>query len=211
MRRSFTTFLATCLATCLAPGGLIVGALLSACASAPAENFYALTAEAPPATARDASGPSVSVGAVNLAEIFDRPQLVIQIADHRVLILEQQRWAQPLASEIQRVMALNLARQLDTSFDPERRSAATGRAMDAVIRVALDVQRFDSIVGKDVNIELRWTVRTGDDEPRSGRSVATEPVAAPGYDAIVAAHSRALARISREIAGAVMRARNKGN
>lgn len=90
---------------------------LAGCASVPAEHFYALTAETPVqrAVAGSVDDISISVGPVTLAEIVDRPQLVVTVAVNRVVILDQQRWVEPLASEISRVVALNLARQLGTS------------------------------------------------------------------------------------------------
>lgn len=181
--------------------------LLGACGTAPAEHFYALTAEAPGlrtaagAAANASSDISVAVGPVTLPEIVDRPQLVVQLGGNRVAILEQQRWAEPLEQEIPRVVALNLAQQLGTAkvFTDPRAGGA-----DAAFRVALDVQRFESILGEAVNIEVLWTVRkSAGGAPVAGRSVAKEPMAASGYDAIVAAHSRALAAVSREIAAAI--------
>ena len=178
--------------------GLLVG-----CASVPAEHFYALTAEAPVqrAVAGSVDDLSISVGPVTLAEIVDRPQLVVTVAANRVVILDQQRWAEPLASEISRVVALNLARQLGTrkvSTQPQIAGTVAGYG------VALDVQRFESIAGKEVCIETLWTLRrTAGGEPISGRSMVKEPLASSGYDAIIAAHSRALAELSRDIARAI--------
>ena len=49
-----------------------------------------------------------------------------------------------------------------------------------------------------------WTVRRmKDGETKTGRTTAREPVQEKGYDALAAAHSRALARLSQDIAGAV--------
>ena len=196
----------------------VLGAF-AGCGSVPAEHFYTLTAEAQGqrtaaggtaarGTTDTAADSSIYVGPVTLAEIVDRPQLVVQVAANRVAIREQRRWAEPLASEIPRVVALNLARQLGTvkvSADPRAALA------DAAFRVALDVQRFEAIPGEAVNIEVLWTVRkSAGGEAVSGRSVANEPIVTSGYDAIVAAHSRALAAVSRDIAGAITRSTASG-
>ena len=190
-----------------APGGFFLFALatLAACASVPAEHFYTLTADAPGrlAPADGAADIGVSMGPVTIAEMVDRPQLVVQVAAHRVVILEQQRWAQPLASEIPRVVALNLARWIGTAQAFARPPIA---GPDATFRVGLDVQRFDTVVGQEVCVEVAWTVRRqAGGQLISGRSVVHEPVSASGYDAIVAAHSRALAVLSRDIAVAINR------
>ena len=71
-------------------------------------------------------------------------------------------------------------------------------------RVTIDIQRFDSAPGQAATIEAVWTVRrTVGAETRSGRTVAHETVAGEGFDALAAAHSRALAKMSGEIATAI--------
>ena len=46
-----------------------------------------------------------------------------------------------------------------------------------------------------------WTVRrTKDGKTQAGRTAVREPSTGMGYDALVAAHSRALARLSQDIA-----------
>jgi len=49
-----------------------------------------------------------------------------------------------------------------------------------------------------------WTVRkTAGGEIRSGRTVAREPVQGQGFEALAAAHSRAIARVSADIAATI--------
>jgi len=76
---------------------------------------------------------------------------------------------------------------------------AAGR--DADYRVALDVQRFESPADA-VLIEALWTV-TSKEARQSGRSVVREKIAARDYASLAAAHSAALAALSKEIAAAL--------
>ena len=70
--------------------------------------------------------------------------------------------------------------------------------------VTIDVQRFDSIRGQAAVLEAVWAVReTAGGEPRSSRTVARETVQGDGFDALAAAHSRALAKLSGDIATAI--------
>ena len=49
-----------------------------------------------------------------------------------------------------------------------------------------------------------WTVRrTKDGKAQTGRTSAREPASERGYDALAAAHSRAVGRLSRDIADSV--------
>jgi uncharacterized protein len=175
---------------------------LAACASTPKENYYTLAAVAPPAAAatpqRDLG---VTVVTTGLVEAVDRPQLVVRLSDTRVQILEQQRWAEPLKAAIARVVAANLARELGSARVTSQSQAPMG---ETAFRVALDVQRFDSMPGQGVAVDIVWTVRrSSGDAARSGRASVTERSAGPGYEGLVAAHSRALANVSRDIAAAI--------
>ena len=68
----------------------------------------------------------------------------------------------------------------------------------------IDIERFDSELGKGVGVEASWWVRrSAGGEARAGRSVVRESVAGPGYDALAAAHSRALETFSHEVAEAL--------
>jgi uncharacterized lipoprotein YmbA len=66
------------------------------------------------------------------------------------------------------------------------------------------VQGFDSAPGEAATLDAVWTVRrTKDGRTETGRTTVREAVQENGYDALAAAHSRAVARLSRDIADAV--------
>ena len=68
----------------------------------------------------------------------------------------------------------------------------------------IDLQRFDSTLGDAATLDVLWTVRlAGSGKLRGGRSVVREAAGVDGYDALVAAHARALASVSRDIAQAI--------
>jgi uncharacterized protein len=71
-------------------------------------------------------------------------------------------------------------------------------------RVVIAVQSFESAPGDAATVNALWTVRrTKDDKTETGRTSVHEPTAQKGYDALAAAHSRALARLSQDIADAI--------
>jgi uncharacterized protein len=188
-----------CRAWALAAAFATLGGLgFSACASAP-DNFYALTASitevAPPAGGVRA----VVVEPAALPDVVDRPQMVMKGQGTQVSILEQQRWAEPLRAGIPRVVAENLAKLLGTAQVSTRSEVI--RNPDC--RVFIDVRRFDTEPGQGVVLEALWTLTYDDAPKRIGQSVAREKVTGSQTDALVAAHSRALAALSRDIAGAL--------
>lgn len=183
-------------------------ATLAACGTSPAPRYYTLGVAVAPPAQPTANAPSVWVAPVTLPDSVDRPQLVIRLAPNRVAILDQHRWAEPLASAVSRTIAANLGMLLGgAQVSAEAQHAAAG----AQVRVLVDLQRFESVPGQGVTIEALWSVRRGSEaEPRRGHSITREPLAetagAPGpdYEALAAAHSRALAALSRDIAGAIL-------
>ena len=77
-------------------------------------------------------------------------------------------------------------------------------SFEPAYRVTIDIQKFESEPGHAAQIEAVWVVRKSvGGIIFSGRTDANELVKADGYDALAAAHSRALARISSDIAAAI--------
>lgn len=173
---------------------------LAACGSSPKERYYTLTADAS-APVTGTSTLSIAVGPVTVPEAVDQPQIVAQLGANQVAMYEYQRWASPLKGEIARVIAANLAQELGT---PRAWSYAQATLPKPDYQVLVDVQRFDSVLGEAVTIDALWTIRPADGATvKSGRSSVRQATAGDGFDALAAAHSRALARVSKDIAAAI--------
>lgn len=168
------------------------------CSSAPSR-FYSLTSTA----TADGTPPvntTVMVGPVTIPASVDQPQFVVQVAANRVQVDEFNRWVAPLNDSIARAVAGDLVVLLGTP------DVATGPLANFIpdYRVTIDVQRFESIQGDAAVVEAVWTVRkTAGGATRSGRTVARESVQGQSYDALAAAHSRAMAKLSADIASAI--------
>ena len=178
----------------------LTAALLTGCSRSPRVTFYTLNAAATPDAASPAAA-SVAVGPVTIPSLLDQPQLVVRTSANRVDILETHRWAEPLKSEIPRIIAEDLAVLL-----PQARvsSYPQNAGLDADYRVQVDIQRLEMTAGKGVDLDALWSVRrSGESVAKTGRSVISEPASAGGYDSLVAAQSRALAVLSRDLARAL--------
>ena len=173
--------------------------LATGCASTPASRFYTLNAAGGPGGT--SSNLSVVVGPVSVPAVVDRPQIVVSAGPNQVRMEEFNRWAAPLQNSIARVVADNLVLMLGT---PRVTLSAQTLSADADYRAAIDVQRFESTPGEAAILDAVWTVRrTKDSKAETGRTTVREIVQEKSYDALAAAHSRALARLSRDIADAV--------
>jgi uncharacterized protein len=172
--------------------------LAGGCASTPSR-FYTLSAAAVPAAS--ASNASVAVGPVSVPADVDRPQIVVTTGPNQVQVDEFNRWASPLQDNISRVVAENLVALLGTprvTLSPQTLSA------NADYRVSIEVQSFQSAPGESSSMNAVWTVRrTKDGKTETGRTTVREPAQDKDYDALAAAHSRALIRLSQDIAGGV--------
>lgn len=178
---------------------ILVAAVLAACGNSPKTSFYTLDADTSPASNKpDARPYGVVVGPVTLPDMVDRPQLVVRVSATQVTVLDNHRWAEPLKSVIPRIIAADLSRLLGVSrvlLYPQSSGA------QPEYRVRVDVRRFESDPGKGVTLEAYWSVQpTAESESRGGRSVVHVPVGEAGYDALAAAHSRAMGRLSEELA-----------
>ncbi len=175
-------------------------ALAAGCASTPSR-FYTLAPVAAPAPSAKASAISVVVGPVSVPAIVDQPQIVISTGPNQVSLDEFNRWASPLADNIARVVAQDLVTILGT---PRVSLFQQSLNVAADYRVAIEVQGFESAPGDAATLNAAWSVRrTRDGKSENGRTSVREPATGGGFDALAGAHSRALDRMSRDIADAI--------
>lgn len=172
--------------------------LLTGCQSA-SSKFYTLSA-----TAKSDGGVSadyaVAVGPLSIPQEVDRPQFVVQVSPNQIAVDEFNRWAEPLKDNIARVVSADLATLLGTP----RVTSVPLANFTPDYRVSVDIQRFVSNPGKTVQIDALWVVsRTQDSEKLCGHTVAGEQVGNDSFDALAAAQSRALGKISADIAAAI--------
>ena len=179
---------------------LLAAAALAGCGTSPNANFYTLGAVDAPARTGAKASYIVAIGAITVPDALDRPQIVTRTGANQVTINEFERWAGPLKGEISRTLAENLTQLLGGASVFTYPQSAN---VNADYRVLVDVQRFDSAPGDAASVEVLWQVRPAKGDARNGRSVVREAAGGAGYDALVAAHKRALATVSGEIANAI--------
>lgn len=199
MRKAlFRPYLAVLLFTCMIAA--------SGCARSQSARFYTLNSLTDAGS--EERGPSaeggvaIGLGPIELPEYLDRQQIVTRVSANEVEFAEFHRWAAPLKDDLLRTIAGNLSILLDT----DRVALYPWMAETPVdCQVRIDVIRFDGWLGKRVLLETKWAVLGKDPARalRAGESTLEEPVKGHDYEALVAAQSRALAALSREIAQVV--------
>jgi len=175
--------------------------LAGGCGSSPKASFYTLSPQRAQAQVDTGTPVAITIGVVTVPDIVDRPQLVLRVDANQVALAEFDRWADPLKSQIRRVIAADLALQFPgalVSGYPQNVDPASNYL------VSIDVQSFESAPGDAASVTVLWSVRPPKlGAPMNGRTVVHEPTGGAGDDALVAAHSRALAVVSRDIATAL--------
>jgi uncharacterized lipoprotein YmbA len=191
--------------------------LLVGCSS-PKPTFYSFNATPIPQATSAAKGARIMVGPVALPAMVDRPQLVLQNANNTVQVYEYHRWANTLKGDIGDVIASNVAQALAIS-NVWNFSQSTQTNFD--YQVFIDVQTIDTKFGGPVEVDVLWTIKSAPitkpssktstlstssgalAKPIMGRSLVQEQVTGSGFEAVVAAQSRAFAKVGQEIARSI--------
>ncbi|MGI9027078.1 MAG: PqiC family protein [Burkholderiaceae bacterium] len=189
-----------------------LAAMCASCSTPTAsERFYALSDGSSSAVTTAATAaksntlPGIVISAVTVPELIDRPQIVTRDGANRVNVAEQQLWAEPVKNGIGRVLAVRLTKSLADAGRPAHVAAYPQASIaNPDLRITIDVQRFDAVPGGDAVIDVLWSVRrASDDNIRSGRTVASRPIATSTYDDTVRAWSEALEVLNKDIVAVV--------
>jgi uncharacterized lipoprotein YmbA len=176
---------------------------LAGCSSSQRVEFYTLN----PLTDVQAKANSpatdqkltIGVGPVEIPEILDRPQIVTRSGPNKLNVDEFHRWASRIDESFAQVLAQNISLLLATDQVAVYPWKADFKPR---YRIALKISYFEGQWGKDVLLEAIWSVTGWQSQQTNSmrKSVINEPLSPePDYAALVAAHSRAIARLSREI------------
>ena len=185
------------------PVSMIALVLAAGCATSPTPAFYTLSAVQHIEQSPGASPIAIAIDLVTVPELVDRSQIVTKPDANRVRIDEFARWADPLKSQIPRVLAADLAEIVPGAIV----STVPQRASDNAYRVTVDVQNFDSLADGTVTLVVIWSVRPPNGGKQiAGRSVVRQSAVGSGYDGLVKAHSRALLSVAKDIAAATQSA-----
>ena len=144
----------------------------------------------------------IGIGPIKLADYLDQSRLVTRTGDNRLVKAEFDLWAGAFKDNLTNVLAENIGLLVPTEriyIYPWRLS----EPMD--YQIILDVVRFDGDLEKDAWLVARWSIVGGKDKEvlEVGRSSIREPLSGPDYAALVAAQSRAVAKLSQEIVAAI--------
>ncbi len=170
--------------------------------SAPPVEFYTLNSMSSMQPKKDTAvtdqNLAIGVGPVEIPTILDRPQIVTRTGQNRLEMDEFHRWAGPLDEDFARVVAENISFLLPSDhvavypWDPDFKPN---------YQVVMDVRYFEGRLGEDIRLEVFWRVSDPHNKKKliEKKSVIKEPLQTKDYEALVAAKSQALVKLSTEI------------
>ncbi|HSB51556.1 MAG TPA: PqiC family protein [Dissulfurispiraceae bacterium] len=181
--------------------------LAGGCGSTKPSSFYSLApmgaAEMPERRSTEGISTVVAVGPVNIPDYLERPQIVTRTGSNEIHIQEFDRWGGSLKDSVARVLAQNLSAMLP----PERFTAIPwkpvfGMRVPVTYRVGLVIQEFEGTLGGKVILKALWAVSREEDSSviLVRESSYTEDIGENDYSSLVEAMSKALGRLSSDIA-----------
>ena len=168
-------------------------AFVGACANhAPPERFHTLLPTERAEAAAMEPTIAINVARVSVPAQANHAQWAVRQPDGSLRLLEQERWAAPLPDEL-RAALVDRLRARWAAIDV--RGVAAARA---AWHLRVEVQRFESIPGREARLEAAWSVSpsSGDAAALACRIALTEPVSEAGVPALASAHRRAAQRLA---------------
>jgi len=144
----------------------------------------------------------IGIGPVKLADYLDQSMIVTRTSGNQAVKAEFHRWVGSFKDNFINVLADNIGVLLSTDqiyLYPWRVSVPID------YQVVVDIVRCDGQLGEAAWLEARWSILGGQGKNllKTNRSSIVEPVSGADYAALVTAQSRALAKLSQEIAEAI--------
>jgi len=175
---------------------------LSACAGKSASSKFYVLSPLPQSKLSGADGTTIGVFPVSMPDYLDRPQIVTRVSENEIKLDEFSRWAEPLKESFYTALVDNLSTLLN-----QEKIIKTSHNLGTptTLQVGVEVLQFDGALGGDVVLSVKWGLfgERGKNVLIAKRSSFKEPTGAATYEAFVAAQSRAVAALSREIAEAI--------
>jgi uncharacterized lipoprotein YmbA len=187
---------------------------LAGCGSDKPTHLYVLSAMAEKPSVASGKGVPIGIGPVTLPKYLDRPQIVTRMQSNSLAQADLDQWGGDLNDNITHVLAANLSSLLRTdrvSLYPWKDRAPID------YQVTLDITRFERDIDGSTVLSAFWSIVNASDGTvllmrRSTYREAGSPVGSSGsnnpkdarsYDAVAAAMSLDLERLSRDIATAI--------
>ena len=176
------------------------------CASSPPTRLYTLSSIPGPEKA-DNSGSgncvSIGIGPVKIPDYLDQAGIVTDLNPNEYLVGAFSKWSEPLEMNISHTLAKNLMSLLCTKIVS---TFPWVGSLPFDYRVLVEVIRMDGVLGENASLDASWMIYDGVNKGKllqAKRTNYSEPSGDKGYESYIAAQSRNLGSLSRDIADAM--------
>ena len=189
---------------------LCVSGLLNACASTPT-NFYTLESQSrPPAVTTIAitKKPLIGIGPLSLPALLDRKGIVTRTENNSVQIAGFDQWAAPLKDNVLAVLSKNVAILQPNAIVRAYPWSPYG---NVDYRVIVDISRFDTQLGKSVNLEASWAIMEEKNHKivSNGQAKIEQRLNDASYNSAAQALSKLLSEFSQQLSLALVQVPQK--
>ena len=189
---------------------LCVSGLLNACASTPT-NFYTLESQSrPPAVTTIAitKKPLIGIGPLSLPALLDRKGIVTRTENNSVQIAGFDQWAAPLKDNVLAVLSKNVAILQPNAIVRSYPWSVYG---NVDYRVIIDINRFDTQLGKSVNLEASWAIMEEKNHTivSNGQTKLQQPLNDVSYNSAAQGLSKLLSELSQQLSLALVQVQQK--
>ena len=180
----------------------IAAGLLAGCGSSQPIHFHTLM---PTAELMSAKTPRpafvIDVRPVGVPAEADRQPLVLR-SGSAINLIENERWAAPLGDELRSAMSARLTRELGTEDIGDHALSSD----IFVLKIRIDVRRFDAVFAEHVSIEATWTMRSSRGDSVDVVCSSEQHLAVgSGYNALVDGYQQMLDGLAANIASSARR------
>ncbi len=188
---------------------MILWLALAGCLGGPSAptNFYMLSPLSPSQAGTSAATAEarvrIGLETVVVPEYLNRNEIVVNLDNTAYQLAEFNQWTEPLSDNLTRVLAENLTNLLGDDSIAVFLSSDSSIPLD--YRLEIDVIRLDGNLGDQVTLVAQWALLgyEEDDLKLMRRSEYQEPAADKTYKELVLAQSRAVDKLSRDIAAGI--------
>lgn len=183
-----------------------ISGLLTACASTPSTDFYALDSlSLPPVATTPVLEKKllIGIGPLTLPALVDRKQIITRAENHTLQIAEFHQWAAPLKENVIAVLGKNMATLQPNAIVRPYPWSAYG---NVDYRVIIDVSRFDTQLGKSVNIEASWVIMEEKNHTivKNGEAKIERLLNDESYQSATQALSELLSQLSQQLSNELL-------
>jgi uncharacterized lipoprotein YmbA len=179
----------------------VLAASLAGCGTSPTPDLYTLAAKPGPVVSTRKL--SVELRRIGIAGYLDRPEIVRGTVDYRLHVAGNDRWGEPMAGMLDRVLTEDLVERLPQAA-VFAESGAISTKPDIVLEI--DIQRLDADADGTLVLLAQVAVRPDGQIARASTIRLTQPIAAQPAgtaEAQVAAMSVALGQLADRIADSI--------